>query len=145
MPRRSRCLRPSFAVLCTSLALSLPAAAETLRYDCRFATSAAHLNWLPETVQLTHVPGEATAVARDPMQDGPAGGPFEARVETDNAKRSTFTLQVKSKSSTNQPVTVNYRLTVMKADLTATLSAKLLGYTNHHFTTGRCKRREGVE
>ncbi|MCB6176957.1 hypothetical protein LHP98_02280 [Rhodobacter sp. Har01] len=140
----AKALRLSVAGLVVGLAAALPAAAQTgTTYDCRFEVSGAHMGWLPATVILSHTAGETTAQARDPSIEGPEGGPYEVKVETDNAKRTTFTLRRKSKSSTNQPVTVNYRLTVMKADLSATLSAKLLGYTNSYLARGQCERRNG--
>ena len=137
--------RPQILSLLTAmLAASLPAAAEAkTAYECRFEQAAANGDMLPDMVAMVHEAGAKTALEGDPISQALTGGPVEAKVETDNGKRSTFVWKLKMANSRNQHTTMAYRLTVMKADLSATISATPMGYANSFSTRGRCKRLKG--
>lgn len=132
------------AALAAVLAASLPSGAEAkTTYECRFKPAAANGDMLPDLVALAHEDGARTAIAGDGITQAVTGGPVEARVEADNGKRSTFTWKLRMSNARNQTTTMAYRLTVMKADLSATISATPMGYANSFQARGSCKRLKG--
>lgn len=135
-------VRPSLAALVLSLSLAAPALAVDA-LECTFEMKASNLSWVPEVVAVA--PGERSgeAVVMDPVINHFLGEPVIAKVDADNSKRSTYRWEVKAKSGTNQYVRMQYRMTVMKADLSASISATPQGYADNFQSAGRCKPVKG--
>jgi hypothetical protein len=111
-------------------------------YECQIQQKAADGGWIPEVVVVAQADGEDTAVVYDPIIEYYLEAPVEAKIDTDNAKRVTYSWEVKAKSNSNQYTRMKYRLTVMKADHTASMSAVPQGYADVFTASGKCKLGE---
>lgn len=133
---------------CTAAALAaflLPATAASAdtAYDCEFKQHADNGVWIPEQIIVGQDPETGDAVAYDPIIHHFVGHPIEVKVETDNAKRTTYIWNLKVTSGSNQKVGMTYRITIFKADLKAQMTALPVGYADNFFADGRCKRVKG--
>ena len=71
------------------------------------------------------------------------GEPIEAKIDTDNASRTTYSWALKTKSGSNQTATMTYRLTISKADLSASAVAIPGRYAQTFTARGRCRKVKG--
>ena len=117
---------------------ALPVLADTV-YECEIKQKSIDGGWIPAIVVVSQADGEDTAVVYDPIIQYFLESPVDANVATDNAKRVTYSWEVKAKSSSNQYTRMKYRLTVMKADHTASMSAAAQGYADVFTASGKCK------
>ena len=118
---------------------ALPAAADTI-YECHIAQNADNGNWIPDTIVVVQKDGEPTATVFDALIKRFNGSPMVAKIDTDNTKRVTYSWEVKVKSVTNQPSRMGFRLTVMKADLSASVTARPLRYAQDFAARGKCQK-----
>lgn len=122
-----------------ALALSAGAASATV-YECEMVTTSGDGNWMPQVVVVDYDKAAARATVYDPLIKYFNGKPLAAKVETDNDNRVSFTWKLKTKDARNTAATMSYRLTVRKADLSATVSGKVLNFDNGAMRNdGRCK------
>ncbi|MBK6466950.1 MAG: hypothetical protein IPF96_08860 [Rhodobacter sp.] len=130
------------ALFLTAAALAsaaLPALALEV-YECKIKQLLSNGVWLPEVVVVAHEPGAAKATVNDPLIEHFVGKPIDAKVETENAKRTTFVWKLDAKNAINQNARFSYRLTVMKADLSASMAASPGRFSNTFTSTGKCQR-----
>ncbi len=119
--------------------LAAPAGAAEL-YECRFT---GENTWVPTVVVIEPGRQGETVAVSDPLIRHFLQGPTQARVETDNAVRTTFTWSYTVKSDANQTARMNFRLTRQKADGRASLSVQALDYVGPFAGQGACSVIEG--
>jgi hypothetical protein len=117
-----------------------PVLAETV-VECRIDQHANNGNWIPDLIYVST--SDKGTFVLDWMIQHYVGGPLEAKVDTDNSKRTTWTWRLKTKSSTNQTSTMAFRLTMMKADKSASVSATPVGFAGNYTARGKCKQVKG--
>jgi hypothetical protein len=98
--------------------------------------------WIPETVVVKQS-GETVTVF-DPLIKHYAGEPIEGKVAVSNDRRITFSWDLGDFSHKGRGRIQNvsgfvYRLTIRKAALTATISAKPLPFDNSFSGAGDCE------
>lgn len=120
----------------------LPGAALAQVYSCKPDDPRSAGNWIAPEIVISHEEGDSKAIVNDAIIDSFVGQPVEAKIDTDNARRTTYSWRVKTKAGT-QTATMIYRVTVQKADLTASFIAVPQGYSNTFQVQGRCKRVKG--
>lgn len=98
-------------------------------------------NWLPEQVAILHEPGADSATVNDPIIQYFAKGPIKAKVTADSAKRLSLSWDVTVVSRTGNRAKMSYSLTIQKADLHASMTARPAGYDNKFSSGGNCKRQ----
>jgi hypothetical protein len=121
-----------FSVACPALA--------DVTMECEIKQLGNNGVWLPEVVIVAHDGDTGNAVVFDPLIEHFYGDPLPAKIETDNARRTTYVWELKTKTSSNQDVRFKYRLTIQKADLSAAMSGVPLGYGETFQAQGKCKR-----
>jgi hypothetical protein len=122
------------------LSLAAPAMAET--YHCKTNGGETDTWIAPETL-VVHEAGAKDATVNDGIIQHFLKAPVTAKVDTDNAKRTTFSWKVDTRTSTGQLTTMVYRLTIMKADLSASYVAVPQRYSNNFTARGKCERVKG--
>lgn len=144
MPRifRTRPLRPLVGAAClaaTCLAAALPAqAAEVI--ECRLTGTS---TWVPTLVVVENGREGDEVTVFDPIIKHFRGAPIRATVTVDNPRRTTFTWSVRARDGLNQEARIEYRLTRLKGDNRATISALPLGFEGPFTGQGRCTTRKG--
>lgn len=128
-------------VLMLSALGAAPVSAEVI--ECAIRQQAANGGWFSPTVAVNHEEGAATAVVNDAIILAVMGKPVEAKVETDNAKRTTYSWVVMGRDISAQNAKMIYRLTVMKADLSARMKMIPAGYANNFDAGGQCRKVKG--
>lgn len=111
--------------------------------DCRINQDAGNGNWLAPVVAVNRKAGADEALVNDGIIMHFRGQPVTASIATDNATRTTFAWKVKVQDGSGQSATLSYRLTVRKADLTASLTGQALGFMGPFTAQGRCTRAKG--
>ncbi|MGB4826318.1 MAG: hypothetical protein WBP18_03415 [Paracoccaceae bacterium] len=117
---------------------ALPAAADTI-YECRIDQLSKNNGWLPDVVSVVMEDGAAEAMVNDPMIDFFIGKPLRAKIDTDNAKRITISWNYQT-SKPYRVVKQFNRLTIMKADLSASMTGTLGRYVDHYDARGKCQK-----
>lgn len=129
------------AVLAATAAFSsLPALADPA-WECRIDQHAENGNWIMDQIVVARKDGKAFVL--DGLIQHHLGVPVEAKIDTDNASRTTYSWSLKTKSSSNQNVTMRYRLTIMKGDLSASAVAAPGRYAQTFTARGRCRKVKG--
>jgi hypothetical protein len=137
--------RPA-AALALAAAFSLLTAASARAedvYECAIKQHAENGAWVPEVVVVSWEAGDSTAVVYDPLIDHFIGKPIEAKIETDNAKRTTVIWELEITNVKGQHTHMLYRLTVTKGSLKAQMSARPQRYANFFNAQGTCKKAKG--
>ena len=120
-------------------ALTAAPALATEALECRFEQKAVNGSWVPEVVVVAWETGSDQVMVYDPLIEQFVGEPMPARIDTDNARRTTWSWEVKVKSGTNQNARMKFRLTMMKADRSAQISVTPQGYADNFQSSGSCK------
>jgi hypothetical protein len=140
-------LRFLLAGVTAGLLMQANAAAAQEVYLCKPRDTRDSGNWVAPEVGIAYKPGDKTALVDDAIIQTFEKGPKEAKVDTDNAKRITFSWKVKTKAGTSneggQTITMVYRLTIQKADLSASFIVVPQGYSNTFQTQGKCQKVKG--
>ena len=131
-----------FGFLAALLSLSLFPAQVALAavYDCALEQLGANMGWVPPNVVVAHDEAAGSAKVNDGIILAVVGQPIDAKVETDNAKRTTLSWNVLTKDDSQQGVRMMYRLTIVKAGLSARIKVLPGGYGNNFDAGGACKR-----
>ena len=126
-----------FGVLAASAAIAQPTV-----WECSFAKGSGQ-GWIAPSVIVAHDAADGTATVVDGVIDYFVGTPLPAKVSADNSARTTFTWKFMSRDGVGQNATMQYRLTIQKADRSARMTAQALGYVGPYFASGRCRRLQG--
>lgn len=122
------------------VAMSLAGPAMADLYECSFR---GENSWVPEIVVVEiGAQGQEVAVF-DPLIKHFLKGPTKAKVETDNTARTTFTWTYRIKNDSNQYARLNFRMTRLKANQTASISVQAIDYIGPYGGHGTCKTVKG--
>lgn len=122
------------------------AAADTLRYDCKFATGTKRDgNWIPSVLILHHDRGTGRVIVFDPVIKHFVGSPIEARLESENAARRSFawSFDTRAGGGRNQTARMGYRMTWYADGRPVRMRAVPSGYDNDFDSEGACKLTPG--
>jgi hypothetical protein len=108
-------------------------------YECQIKQDD-NSGWIPQVVVVSVDTENKRALVFDPIINTFMGKAIEAKIDTENAKRVTFTWKiVGTKDRIGQDATFIYRLTVMKATNAASMTGTALGYAGPYGGRGSCK------
>lgn len=108
-------------------------------FECQFDQIADNMGWVPPVIAVTHSEGRSSASVSDGIILAYIGAPVDAKVATDNAKRTTYVWEIKTQDGSGQNGKLLYRMTLMKADLSARIKVIPQGYGNNFDAGGSCK------
>lgn len=114
------------------------AAQADMAFECKFPQNLSNGPWIAENLVVAEQ--EGMVAVYDNVIHHFHGEPLEARLDTDNDARTTFVWEVKAKDKANQYARIKYRMTIMKSDRTANITAVPQGYADVFTATGRCKK-----
>lgn len=132
-----RIFRPLVAALL--LAAALPAQAAQV-IECRLSGTS---TWVPTLVVVEDGREGDEVTVFDPIIKYFRGTPIRATVAVDNPRRTTFTWSLRARDDQNQEARIEYRLTRLKGDNRATISAAPLGFEGPYTGQGTCTTRQG--
>lgn len=135
-------LRSLFAWLFSVFLVQSNVAAAQEVYHCIPKDTRAAGNWIAPEIYIAYNAGEVVALVDDAIIQTFEEGPKEAKVDTDNSKRMSFSWTVKTNANQQYAVMI-YRLTILKADLKASFIAVPQGYANTWQTQGKCQKIKG--
>jgi hypothetical protein len=135
-------LRFGSVLVLVGLLSASAAAAAPLLWECDFPKNSGQ-GWIAPMVVVAHEVEAGSATVIDGVIEYFIGNPIAAKVSADNPSRSTFTWKVRSRDRMGQNATMEYRLTIQKADRSARMTAQALGFVGPYFASGRCKRLAG--
>lgn len=107
-------------------------------FQCQFEQMASNMGWIEPVIALTHAKGAQTAAVSDGVILNYIGAPAQANVATDNAKRTTYVWNLTTQDNAGQNGKLVFRLTLMKADLSARIKVIPQGYINSFDAGGTC-------
>lgn len=133
-------MRVVFQAVALVIGLALPGsvAAATL-YQCVFEPSRAN-SWVPGFVFVGFDPNQndRVVVSDEIILFFNDGTPAEGRVAVDNPRRVTFAWELVVASRGERYVRMNYRLTYLRGNGQATMSARPLGFDTVFQARGMC-------
>jgi hypothetical protein len=136
---------PSFRLPAALLALTLLALPATARelFECRFPPVGNNMGYLPDMVVLArHDSGNTFAVADSHIQSV-HGSPIDVKVAEENGAKISMSWPLMLQSTTNSYVKMQYRISIQKRSLSASLVGRPQGFANTFTAQGKCKRLEG--
>jgi len=120
--------------------LGSAASAATTIYECSVSTGkAATYGWIKGPVLIAREDGAAEAKVSDPVTLGVNGKPAVAALKSENSAKVTFGWSLKTKSSSGQNATMNYRASIIASGNKFVITATPLGYANNFRGDGTCK------
>lgn len=128
------------AVLLTGL-VPAGARAET-RYECTFPDMRVNGGWI-STVVVVQDRGEAGVVVFDTVIREFDGAPIAAERGDETRARTTYKWVVRTRSRSGQVTPMNYRLTIYRNGLPASIVAEPSGYRNRYTAEGQCRTKAG--
>lgn len=124
------------------LALSGSASfASVTLYECELKPSRTN-SWVPAQIALAHDTDTGAVKVHDPIiYHFNDSLPLDARLDTDNSKRTTFVWSLNGIKNSAGQFAPNfiYRATVLKGSNKISISASPAGYSNSFRANGRCK------
>jgi hypothetical protein len=123
-----------------AMLMSVPMVAQaTELYDCRMRQDAANNNWIASQIVVNYDSANGEVIVFDPIIQHFTGAPVKGKVEIENKKRVTFAWRLKgTKDIVGQGAEFVYRLTVLKKDNKATMTAQALNYAGPFSAIGTC-------
>ena len=132
---------PTLAALALML-FALPAAAREV-FECRFPPVGNNMGYLPEMVMMArHDAGDTFAVADSHIQSA-NGGPIDVKVAEENDVKVSVSWPLMLQSTMNDYVKMQYRISIQKRSLSASLTGRPQGFSNTFTAQGKCRRLEG--
>lgn len=123
-----------FAAIAFVLMASV-SAASAKTYDCTIKTAKQNLGWIAERIILSH-DESGKILVNDGLIQHYVKQPVDAVVTDDSAARIVYSWKVKI--ANQQPVTMMYRMSIMKADNVAMVTVRPLNYDNTFEARGTC-------
>jgi len=117
----------------------LPSLVSALTLECSMKPSNAGGGYITETYVLLHDESSGKALASDGLIQHFNGGPIDAKVTDDTAKKLVMTWTVTITNSTGQPAVMRFRASYFKATRQITIRAMPGGYDNSFEGRGVCK------
>ncbi len=122
--------------------MTAPAIARDV-YECNFPIIANNMGYLPDVVMLARETGSDTVSIVDGYIQAEKGGPISVKIAEENDAKLSISWPLMLQSNVNDYVKVQYRLSIQKNGLSASLSGRPLGFSNNFTAQGRCKRMQG--
>ncbi len=135
-------LNVAFSGVISVLLLASPTLAREV-YECKFPTVGNNMGYLPDVVMLAREDGSETISVVDGFIQNIKGGPIELKVAEESSVKLSVSWPLMLQSTTNDYVKMQYRISIQKASLAATLSGLPQGFTNNFSAQGKCKRLKG--
>lgn len=135
-------LKVAFAGAISLMLLATPTLAREV-YECNFPTVGNNMGYLPDVVMLAREDGNDTISVVDGYIQSVKGGPIELKVAEENAAKLSVSWPLMLQSRTNDYVKVQYRISIQKSSLAASLSGRPAGFSNNFSAQGKCKRLKG--
>jgi hypothetical protein len=132
-------LKVAFAGAISVLLLATPTLAREV-YECKFPKVGNNMGYLPDVVMLAREDGSDTISVVDGFIQAMKGGPIELKVAEENAAKFSVSWPLMLQASNNDYVKVQYRISIQKASLAASLSGRPAGFSNNFSAQGKCKR-----
>ncbi|MEY8097654.1 hypothetical protein AB9F29_09535 [Falsihalocynthiibacter sp. S25ZX9] len=128
-----------FAVVAATLTLGItaPASAANLLM-CKVSNAGASRGWISDKIVIAYEEGKKDVLVFDRVISNYGSESAVGKVETDNAKRTTFVWEVKVTDSKRQHATMQYRLTFLKKNHGLRLTVNPLGYRGDVTGKGIC-------
>jgi hypothetical protein len=139
MLRASICL--IFCLLSIGLSAIRAAAQDVL--ECRFPTIGNNMGYLPDTVVLAYEPGNENVTVADPFIQSVKGGPIDLKIAEESAAKLSISWPLMLQSRTNTYIKMQYRISIQKRSLAASLTGRPQGFSNTFTAQGTCKRLQG--
>jgi hypothetical protein len=112
-------------------------------FECKFPKVGNNLGYLPDLVVMAREPGSDTVTLADAYIQSVKGGPIDVKVAEENAAKLSVSWPLMLQSQTNDYVRMQYRISIQKKSLVASLSGRPQGFSNNFSAQGKCKRLEG--
>lgn len=112
-------------------------------YECSFPVIANNMGYLPDTVVLARDPGRDEVTLVDPYIQAMKGGPIEVPIADETDAKLAVSWPLMLKSRTNDYVKMQYRISIQKSSLAASLTGRPQGFSNNFTAQGKCKRIKG--
>jgi hypothetical protein len=111
--------------------------------ECKFPKVGNNMGYLPDLVIMAREPGSDSVTVADAYIQSVKGGPIDVKVSEENSAKLSVSWPLMLQSQTNDYVKVQYRISIQKKSLSATLSGLPQGFSNNFSAQGKCKRLEG--
>lgn len=106
-------------------------------YKCEFKVK--KRGWVPAEVYVQYNPATKDVLVVDGIINHFVGEPIAGRLSVDNAKRNTFVWNIKATTdNSGQSANMEYRLTHIKSNNKASITAQALGYIGPYTGRGHC-------
>ena len=125
-------------ILAAALAV-LPSLASALTLECTMKRTAAGGGYITETYVLLQDEAKGKALAADGLIQHFNGGPIDAKIAEDTAKKLVMTWTLTITNSTGQPAVMRFRASYFKATQQITIRAMPGGFDNSFEGRGTCK------
>jgi small ligand-binding sensory domain FIST len=120
--------------------LTFPGFAGAQVFGCDFPQTAANGGWIAPKVLVFIDEANGTVEAFDGVIKGNVGDdPISGRIDTANARRVTVTWSFQTKDVANQTADMRYRLTIQRADRSASITGQAIGYIGPYTAEGACQ------
>lgn len=127
------------AAAIVALLFAAPATARDV-FECKFPEVGNNMGYLPSIVVVAREAGSDTASVVDPIIQSEKGGPIEVKIAEENDAKLSISWPIMLQSVTNDYVKMQYRISIRKGSLAASLSGRPQGFTNNFTAQGSCKR-----
>ncbi len=128
---------PILAVVLTTMAV--PAAAREV-FECTFPTIGNNMGFLPDMVVLAREAGSDSVTLADPYIQAMKGGPIDVDIADESAAKLSVSWPLMLQSRTNEYIKMQYRISIQKRSLSASLVGRPQGFSNNFSAQGKCKR-----
>jgi hypothetical protein len=137
MLRMSCCFLLAVLASVTTPALALDV------YECKFPIVANNMGYLPDVVVMARETGADRVTLVDAYIQSEKGGPIEVKIAAESDAKLSVSWPLMLKSRANEYVKMQYRMSIQKSGLTASLSGRPQGFSNNFTAQGTCKRLKG--
>lgn len=132
----------SLWVFVATLSIGTPTVARDV-FECDFPAVGGNMGYVPEVVVLSRETGSDIATLADPIIQAEKGGPIEVEIAEENDKKLSVSWSIMLKSMMNDYVKMQYRISIQKSSLAASVVGRPMGFTNNFTAQGTCKRLNG--
>lgn len=101
------------------------------------------MGYLPDTVMLAREPGSDMVTLADPHIQSVKGSPIDVKIAEENDAKLSISWPLMLQSQTKDYIKMQYRISIQKRSLSASLSGRPQGFSNNFSAQGTCKRLEG--
>lgn len=101
------------------------------------------MGYLPDVVMVARVDGSDKVSLVDPFIQSMKGGPIDLNVAEENKAKLSISWPLMLQSLSNDYINMQYRLSIQKASMAASISGRPQGFSNAFRAEGKCKRMQG--